>query len=107
MTVNVNQPQTTSRAAMVSEAGPAPRLSFKGEALSKPSHNLESVGAANHIRATRSTGEGNGQVGASPRAGVISSIPVSTDWAAIEDAFSDRNAQRGIYDTDNSQGGMD
>lgn len=106
MTTNVNKPQDASLAAAKGEARRIAQASGSDlvtNALAPAPHNLEQVGAQHRITATN-PGPKDDIV---HRTGLIRSMPVSTDWQAIEDAFAAPRTQREIRQRARRDGGMD
>lgn len=106
MTTNVSKPQVTSKGAMKAEAMKTPSANdaLKRDALAEPTHYPEHYGAAHRIRGTR---PGPDTSAAGQRSGVITSIPVSTNWEAIEGVFASRTTQRKVERMQANEGGTD
>jgi hypothetical protein len=69
--------------------------------------NGEHLGARHRIAGVTRPGPQRAEESVTRSVGVITSIPVSTNWQAIQNAFVARGAMAKIRHTDDSQGGMD
>lgn len=94
-TKTVSKAQKPSKAAMKDEARKTPSSNdaLKQELLQEPVRSPERMGAAHRIKGTR---PGPDVSSGAERSGVITSVPVTTNWEAIEAAFGARTVQRKI-----------
>lgn len=102
-----NKAQRPSKTAMKAEANKTPSANdaLKQELLQEPQRSPERMGASyGKIKGSRSNvaDEMYGQ-----RSGVIQSIPVSTNWEAIEGVFASRTVDSKLWQSQREQGGVD